>query len=122
MRPDGDIHVRAGLLRHRVTINQQVQSSASPPYDAGGPLLEWVLFVSNVPSQIGPVRSTDVLRQGQVVTQTTTPITIRYYPGVLPNMQVVSLTGATYVIQGVINIDERNIVMELECVLLGNQT
>lgn len=121
MRPDGDVHIRAGMLRHYVTINQ-LQPSSPPVYDEAQQLSSWLPFASRVPAQIGPDRSTDALRQGQIITQTTTPISIRYLPGILPNMQVVAPNGSTYVVQGVINIDERNIILELECVLLGNQT
>jgi head-tail adaptor len=120
MKADGDIRIRAGFLRHPIQINQQ---STGPGYDAAGPVESWSPFATNVMAQIGPARATDRIQNGQTTTETIIPITIRYLPGVLPNMQVVALSsGAVYIIQGIINMDERNVVMELECLSLGNQT
>jgi hypothetical protein len=41
-------------------------------------------------------------------------------PGILASMRVVG-NGKTYVIQSVENIQERNIVLVLNCLLLGDQ-
>jgi head-tail adaptor len=120
MRLDSDIHVKAGLLRHRITINQQGPTSP-PTTDSAGPVLVWNPVLVNAPAQIIGMRATDALRSGQDITQVYTIITIRYISGILPNMQVVTTTGATYVIQAVNNVDERNIILEITCVLLGNQ-
>lgn len=120
MRPDADIRVRAGSLRHPITINQQLPTDP-PTYNAAGPALTWQPFAKNVMSMTPPDRSSDTLRDGQGQTLTYTPIVIRYLPGVQANMQVVDQSdGAVYTIQGIIDFDKRRWLVELQCVEFGN--
>ncbi len=117
MRPDTDIRFRAGSLRHPITINQRVPTNP-PGFSAAGPTFEWVPFTKAM-AQISPQRSSVIIRNGQAVSETIIPITIRYQKGITAKMQVVAQNG-TYLIDGIINADERNWLMELQCVAFAD--
>lgn len=117
MRADDDIRVRAGSLRHPITIQQRVPGSP-PTYNNAGPVLEPVPVLVNVMAQIQPSRTAQMVRPGQTVTETVIPITIRYNANVTANMEVV-FNGNLYRIEGIIDFDERHWLMELECLALG---
>lgn len=118
MRADSDIRVRAGALRHQVLIQHKGQTSP-PTYNAAGPVLQW-LTILTTRAAIEPERSGDRLANGQGVTMTYIPITIRYAPGITANMRVIAPDGITYVIQGIVNFGLRNILLELQCLALGS--
>lgn len=124
MRADSDIRVRAGLLRHPVTI-QSEQALSPPQYGpAGGPLLAWGDVLVNVRAQIQPARATQVVRGGQIVNEMVVPIAMRFAPQVIPGMRVKFYNPATgntnyYLITGLNNLDERNWQVELQTLALG---
>lgn len=120
MRSESDVRVRAGGLRHVITISQ-LGPTDPPTNSATGPILVPTVFAVTR-AQISPERSVDRISNGQTITQTFIPITIRYLPGVTAGMQVTAPNGSQYVIQGVVNAGERNIVMELECLALGTNS
>jgi SPP1 family predicted phage head-tail adaptor len=117
VRPDSDIRVRAGSLRHPITIQQRVPGSP-PTYNNAGPVLVPVPVLTNVMAQISPARATQMVRAGQTVTETIIPISIRYNAAVTAAMEVV-FNGNLYRIEGIIDFDERHWLMELECLALG---
>lgn len=126
MRPDSDVRVRAGSLRHYITFQQE--GPTSPPTNnpvTGAPQLVWNPVFVNVPAQIGTEQSTDVIRDGQAITETTIPITIRYMDGVDSSMRVVwqnKNVTQTYTIRGAINFDERNVLIQFNCIAFGDNS
>jgi head-tail adaptor len=118
MRPAGDIRIRAGDLRHVITI--QVLVPASPPqYTAAGTAIGWQPYLTTR-AAIQPMNSSDRLEGGLTITETGIVVTIYYPRGftVTSQMRLVAPHG-TYVIQGVENIDERDWMLELKCLALG---
>lgn len=123
MRADGDVRIRAGSLRHPITIYNAAAPTSPPTYNDAGQVLVATPFAVNVMAQIAPQRAGITVRAGQQVTETGIPITIRYMAGVSSSMTITSqISGAQYLINGIINIDERNVVLELQCIAFGNQT
>lgn len=93
--------MRAGRLRHRVTIQQNAptQNSLGEPVDA------WTTYAT-VYADIRPLRTRELVAGGQVVAEVTTPIRIRRTSGVSAAMRV--LHGSTvYSITGVLDFPER---------------
>lgn len=106
-----------GARLHQINIQQQ--TIASPPsFDrAGSALYSWITFITTW-AKIVSTRATDVIRSGQITTQTFLVLNIRYRPGILQNMRV-AWTNGTYVIQGIENVEERNVELNLICLALG---
>jgi len=70
--------------------------------------------VATVWGSVEPMRGQEYLEANRLGAAVDTRIRIRYLSGVLPSMQVVY--GAhTYDIKSVINVNERNIEMQLMC-------
>jgi head-tail adaptor len=97
-----------GDLRNQISILQQTQSS-----DASV-----MAPFATAYAKIDPVRGTDVLKAGQVTTQEFLVISMWYQPGILADMQVQALNGL-YVIQGVEDLLEMDIVLKLNCLAIG---
>lgn len=108
--------VNPGELRHLITIQQQVQGS-SPSYDAAGVMSQWTNFTTMYVSD-DPKYATDAMRGGQTVTSEAVPLTGHYQPGILPNMRVIH-GGSTYVIRGIVNHRNLNVLLTLMCLALG---
>lgn len=117
MRPDGDIRIRAGSLRHYVTF-QKLGPTSPPTYNAAGEVLEWAPVFVNVSASIGPARASSVYKDQQGIALVVIPITCRYLSGITSDMQITWQNG-TYSIEGILDIDERNWLMEIECTLRG---
>lgn len=110
--------IKAGDLRHSITIFAQTivdgKAGKIPTYTTP--------FAENVPAAIEPMSATDVLRSGQAISEVNIPITIRYLPGIQANMRIQFNNGTTnpiYIVQGIINVDERNRRLTLACKALG---
>lgn len=108
--------IDAGRLRHRVTILQPTVTSG-----IAGAEVDYTALCTCY-AAIEPASATDVIRAGQTVAEVQVPITIRYRSTVQPDMLVQRADGSRYVIKGIINVDERNVLMTLMCVGLGNQS
>jgi SPP1 family predicted phage head-tail adaptor len=102
-----------GRLIHRIAIQRQTTTT-----DISGTVVAWSDFVTTW-AAIEPVRGLEVLRAGQDTTQLYLTVTIRWQSGILPNMRVRSSNG-TYEIQSIENPGERNILLVLNCLALGN--
>lgn len=121
--PGSDIHIKAGSQRQLIRIMQPVAG----PIGVSGSTTVLQLFAGPLPAEIAPASARDTIRSGQTVQQIAIPITIRYMDGVQANMQVqrvqsrqgVYYATATYVIRGIINVDERNWKLTLMCEALG---
>ena len=103
-----------GRLRHVIDIQQQQQGS-----DASGTNVSWALF-TRARAAIDPVRGIDVIRSGQDTTHLFVTITMFWQGGILPNMRIVADTGSVFVVQSIENLQELNVVLQLNCLGLGN--
>ena len=108
------------VYRHRVVI-QTLQGTSPPTYNAAGQVLTWQTYYS-CPAGISPLSARDIINYGQQTSEAEVPIKIRYNPffPVAANMRVYFPShNSTYVIQGIINKDERNRSLTLMCIALG---
>jgi len=103
-----------GEMVHQVTILQQTQAT-----DISGAITVWTPFVTTW-AAIDPVSGTDVLRAGQDTTKLYLKIRIRWQTGISPNMRLQRVDGTQYVIQAIENPGERNVILTLFCLALGN--
>ena len=124
MRQPEDIRVRAGDLKHPITI--QALGPASPPTfgPSGGPQQVYTDFLIDIRAQIQPARAVQVVKGGQIVNEMIIPISVRYDPRILANMRVKfkkQIAGAIYyyLITGIPDADERGVLIEMETVALG---
>lgn len=102
-----------GRMVHKIAIQKQTTTT-----DISGTVVAWSDFVTCW-AAIDPVRGMEVLRAGQDTTQLYLTVTIRWQSGIQPNMRVRSNNG-TYIIQSIQNPGERNIMLVLNCLALGN--
>jgi head-tail adaptor len=103
----------SGKMRHFVTILQQVSST-----DASGETVSMQPLYANVAAELTFVKGIDVIKSGQVTTQTFLTAKIWWQAGILANMQVQGENGL-YLIQSIDNVDEMNIVLILNCLAMG---
>lgn len=97
--------MRAGTLRHRVTI----QAPATGQDDYGAPVVGWTDFAS-VWAGIQDLTGREYLAAAATQNATTSKITIRHLDGVLPAMRVLH-GGAAYNIEAVLGQDRRQLVL-----------
>ena len=105
--------MRAGELRHRVTIQAVTDGLGT----AGGPTETWADVATvwaAVESVLNRVAATEYMEAQQVEAQALTRIRIRYRAGVTPKHRVLWGTRV-YNILAVNNVDERNIELHLMC-------
>ena len=102
----------AGKLRHRVTIEQPTitQNPLTGEITEG-----WGTFAANIPAAIEDLSARDFIQSAAMQSEITTRITVRYLPGIKPNMRVVN--GDTiYNIRGVLfDKDSRREYITLPC-------
>ena len=102
----------AGKLRHRVTIEQPTVTQNAQT----GEITEgWSVFAANIPAAIEDLSARDFIQSAAMQSEITTRITVRYLPGIKPNMRVVN--GDTiYNIRGVLaDKDSRREYITLPC-------
>ena len=110
--------INPGELRHLVTINQQQATT-----DASGNEVTMVALYTAVPAKCVVVKGTDVLKAGQVTTNTYLTVTIWFQPGILASMQLQRKHDTvTYLIQSIDNVNEMDIVLVLNCLAIGKNT
>lgn len=98
-----------GILRHRITIQHPIEGRDS----TGGVTVTWGTFAA-VSASVEPLRGRELWAAAAINARTTTRIRIRYLKGVTPKMRV--LFGARiYLIDSVINPEERNVEYQLMC-------
>jgi head-tail adaptor len=105
--------LNAGELRHQITILGPVAGQ-----DESGATVTMQPFVTAY-AKIEIVRGADVIRNGQVTTQTMLVISLWWQVGIASNMQVQALNGL-YVIEEIENVLEMNIVLKMNCVAIGS--
>ena len=102
----------AGDLRHLVTF---LQSSITS--DVGGNVETWNTY-STARAKIDPIRALDLVRTGQDTTQTFLTVSIRNRDDVNSTMRL-QYQNSVYVIQGIENILQKNRVLRLTCLGIG---
>lgn len=101
-----------GRMVHRVTLLKPVVGS-----DLSGTKVSYVAS-DTVWAEIDPVSANDLLRSGQVTTQTMLTVKIYWQTGVSSDMRLQTLNGL-YIIKGIENPGERNIMLILNCVAMN---
>ncbi len=102
--------MRSGLLRHRVTLQKPVETQNA----YGEPELRWQTVSSNIWASISPLRGREYLTAQQMTSEITAKVCMRYRMDVTAKMKI--MKGADeYLIEDIINPDERNRELELMC-------
>lgn len=101
--------MRAGKLRHKIKIQQAVETQGA----TGEMPVVWSDF-AEVYSSVEPLRGREFWAAKEQQAQVSTRIRIRYLAGVTPKMQVLFGTKS-YLIESVIDPEERHIQMDLIC-------
>lgn len=106
--------MRAGKLRHIVTLQQRVDGHETP-FPSGAPDQYWDTFQAGVPCSIDPISGREYFSQQQVQGEVTHRIRLRYLAGVTSALRVLYGTRV-FDIVSVLNWEERNIELHLMCV------
>jgi len=101
--------MRAGIMRHRITI----QSKSVVRDSFGGETVTWTTFAT-VWAQMRPLSGREYFDARQAQADLTTEIVIRYLAGVLPEMRVVD-GDHVYDIWSISNVEGLNRQMVLLC-------
>lgn len=101
--------MRAGRLRHRVTI----QSATTTVDSFGQPIETWGTFAT-VWAAVEPLSGREYFDAQQVQSEVSYRVRIRHLSGVVPTMRV-SYDSRTLEVLAVLNIDERDREMHLMC-------
>lgn len=103
--------MRAGTLRHRITIQQP--SASQDTY--GEEIITWSTWAT-VWAAVEPMRADEryTANDAQLLAEADTRIRIRYRPGVTHQMRV-SFESRLFDIQGVINLETRDREIHLLC-------
>lgn len=102
--------MRAGLLRHKVTLQKLGERVDD---GAGGGSIPFE-DVADVWAHIHPLAGSELLRAGQFDATLSHRISIRYYPGIHPSWRVKYGTRV-FDIKSVADLDERHREIELMC-------
>jgi SPP1 family predicted phage head-tail adaptor len=103
-----------GRMVHKISIQKP-----TPGWDVSGPIITYETFLTTW-AAIEPIRGTDVVRGGQITTQAYITITMPYQPGINASHRVSCLKG-NFIIQSVENPLERDVLLVLNCVELGDK-
>lgn len=103
--------MRAGTLRHRVTI-QALNLNAASTRDAHGGIVEEWRDVLDVWAQVEPIRAIEMFRANQVDARITHRVTMRYQRGIDTSMRI-QFGGRVFLLLSVINPDERRQLLEM---------
>lgn len=105
--------MRAGELRHRVTIQYLPPEDQRARDPFGSVIEEWIDYAT-VWAAVEPLSGREYFSAQQMNAEVTTNIRIRYLSGVTPSMRV-KWGERLYNIQSVINVRERNRELHLMC-------
>lgn len=101
--------MRAGKLRHQITIEQVTETQSTTGMTAE----TWSEFAT-VWAAVEPLRGREFFASKQIQAEISTRIRIRYLAGITPKMRVLFGTRV-YLIDSVIDAEERHIEMQLMC-------
>ena len=101
--------MRAGRLRHRVTLQRKVVTR-----DAyGGEVITWT-DVATVWAAVEPLRGRELEAAAQAGAELSARIVMRYRSDVVPEWRV-AWDGHVYDIEAVVDVDGRHRTLELRC-------
>lgn len=95
--------MRAGRLRHRITIQQQAVTGQN---DYGEDIYEWT-DVAIVWAEVQPLTGREYWAAEQVNAETTHQVRLRYLSDIEPSMRIL-FGSRVLVIESVFNVDERD--------------
>ena len=101
--------MRAGQLRHRVIIQTPTETQDAQ----GQPVKSWGTFAT-VHANVLPLKGREYFNAQQINAETTTKFVIRYLAGITEKMRI-SYDSKLYNIQGIVNVGERDRIIELMC-------
>lgn len=101
--------MQIGKLRHRITLQKQVNTVN----DYGGAVTTWK-NVATVWADVRPLSGREYFSAQQVQSEVTTQIWLRYLDGIMPTMRV-KFGKRTLEIVSVLNMQERNVSLQLMC-------
>lgn len=102
--------MRAGSLRHLVTIQTPVETQNS----FGEPEVRWQDLHTNIWANIMPISGREYFAAKQTVAEVSARIVMRYVEGITAKMKIVH--GANeYLIEEIINENERNRMLTMMC-------
>lgn len=102
--------MKAGSLRHRVTIEQQTTTKGAK----GGVIKTWTTFAERWAS-VEPLQGREFYDAQKVNSEARYKVVLRYLAGVLPTMRVKYGTRTFEIVSPPINPGERNIELHLLC-------
>ncbi len=102
--------MRAGLLRHRIEIQEQTQTA-----DAGGQLIRTWSTVFTRWGEILPLRGKEKVEAEQIKSKTTVKIRLRYCAALTTEYRLKHI-GKFYNIESLINVGEREIIHEINAI------
>jgi SPP1 family predicted phage head-tail adaptor len=103
--------MRAGRLRHLITIQHQVATTG----ELGEPAVAWTDFASDVWADVRPVSGRAYMEAKQAQSEVSHKVSIRFLSGVKADMRVV-FEGRVFQIEAVLDFEERHKEMQLLCV------
>jgi SPP1 family predicted phage head-tail adaptor len=105
--------MRAGRLRHRVTVQVPVRTKSG---DFNATTVQWTDLYTSVAAGIEPARGRELEASNQRRGATDVRIVMRYLPDVTQACRIVDdATGDVYDIDGIVNENNRNRWLELQC-------
>jgi SPP1 family predicted phage head-tail adaptor len=107
-QPGGTQSMRAGSLRHKITI--QSATLAADTMSAGA-TESWSTYATTW-AEIKPLKGMEAVEHKKLGQETMHRIWIRYQSGITTSMRIV-FGSRTFEIRGVRNPDERNIMLEI---------
>lgn len=107
--------MRAGLLRHRIEIQEQTQTEDA----AGQPIRTWTTVFTRW-GEISPLRGKEKVEAEQVKSKTNVKIRLRYC-AVLTTEYRLKHGGKFYNIESIVNVGEREIMHEIDAVEVADE-
>jgi len=101
--------MRAGKLRHRITIQERVETQD----DYGSSVAAWVTFAT-VHASVEPISGKELLAAQAINSETRVRMRLRYISGITSDMRV-SFNLKLYNIQEIIDFKEENRELQLMC-------
>lgn len=89
--------MRAGDLRHRITLQQRGETRGPD----GEVITGWVDFAANVPASVIPLSGREFISAGELQGEVQGRVTIRWMDGVLDTMRML-FDGKVYAIKAVL--------------------
>lgn len=76
--------------------------------------LTWPTFMSGIPAKVAPISGREVLASGEIASEITHRVVMRYVSGVSADMRV-NFNGRYFAIKAILDEEERNEKLTLMC-------